>query len=328
MDIFQTLIVIPFTNVLLLIYSLVGNFGIAIILFTILTLVLTYPLTVKQIKGMSAMQAFQSSPRYKEIQAKYKNDKEKLGMETMKLQKEMGVSLGASCLPTLIQFPILIGLYQALQQTIASSPLSLLHLIRTVYPGWVNVAHVFPINTQFLWMDLGQVDNRLLIPGLTFAIPLMAILVVISTWLSSRMMQAPPDPTNPQSGMMSGMMNVYMPLMMGVFAFSVPTGLSLYWVVSNLLRVGQYAMMGKVNWAMANPFYKPPKVQVIKGASSRPVRVQDPPEPSLGSSEKRQLSSGSSRPAGSGSSKVGSGSAKVKKANYNKPVKSGSSKIK
>src|SRR5512143_4036561 len=158
MDIFQTLIVIPFTNVLLLIYSLVGNFGIAIILFTILTLILTYPLTVKQIKGMTSMQAFQSSPRYKEIQAKYKNDKEKLGMETMKLQKEMGVSLGASCLPTLIQFPILIGLYQALQQTIAVSPLSLLHLIRINY-GWVNVARIFPINTQFLWMDLGQVDN-------------------------------------------------------------------------------------------------------------------------------------------------------------------------
>jgi YidC/Oxa1 family membrane protein insertase len=324
MDIFQSLIVIPFTNVLLLIYSLVGNFGIAIILFTILTLILTYPLTVKQIKGMTAMQAFQASPRYKEIQQKYKNDKEKLGMETMKLQKEMGVSLGASCLPTLIQFPILIGLYQALQQTIAVSPLSLLHLIRINY-GWVNVANIFPINTQFLWMDLGQVDNRLLIPGLTFAIPLMAILVVISTWLSSRLMQAPPDPANPQGNMMSGMMNVYMPIMMGVFAYSVPTGLSLYWVISNLLRVGQYALLGKVNWAMVNPFYKPPKVQVIKGAASsaasnRPAKVQDPPEPSLGSSEKRQLSSGSSRPV--------SKAAKVKKANYNKPVKSGSSKYK
>ncbi len=320
MDIFQSLIVIPFTNVLLLIYSLVGNLGIAIILFTILTLILTYPLTVKQIKGMSAMQAFQSSPRYKEIQQKYKNDKEKLGMETMKLQREMGVSLGASCLPTLIQFPILIGLYQALQQTIAVSPLSLLHLIRINY-GWVNVANIFPINTQFLWMDLGQVDNRLLIPGLAFALPLMAVLVVISTWLSSRLMQAPSDPANPQANMMSGMMNVYMPLMMGVFAYSVPTGLSLYWVVSNLLRVGQYALMGKVNWAMANPFYKPPKVQVVKGAASRPVRVQDPPEPSISSSQKQQLPSGPSRP-------TGSKAMKVKKANYNKPVKSGSSKYK
>ncbi len=323
MDIFQTLIVIPFTNVLLLIYSLIGNFGIAIILFTILTLVLTYPLTVKQIKGMQSMQAFQNSPKYKEIQAKYKNDKEKLGMETMKLQREMGVSLGASCLPTLIQFPILIGLYQALQQTIAVSPLSLLHLIRINY-GWVSVAKIFPINTEFLWMNLGNVDNRLLIPGLAFAIPAMAILVVISTWLSSRLMQAPPDPANPQANMMSGMMNVYMPIMMGVFAYSVPTGLSLYWVVSNLLRVGQYALMGKVNWAMANPFYKPPKVQVIKGAAAsaanRPVRVQDPPEPSLGQGEKRQLSSPNPRPT--------SKAAKVKKANYNKPVKSGSSKYK
>ncbi len=323
MDIFQSLIVIPFTNVLLLIYSLIGNFGIAIILFTILTLVLTYPLTVKQIKGMQSMQAFQNSPKYKEIQLKYKNDKEKLGMETMKLQREMGVSLGASCLPTLIQFPILIGLYQALQQTIAVSPLSLLHLIRINY-GWVNVAKIFPINTEFLWMNLGNVDNRLLIPGIAFAIPMMAILVVISTWLSSRLMQAPPDPTNPQANMMSGMMNVYMPIMMGVFAYSVPTGLSLYWVVSNLLRVAQYALMGKVNWAMANPFYKPPKVQVVKGAAAsaanRPVRVQDPPEPSVTPTEKRQLPSSSSRPV--------SKAAKVKKANYNKPVKSGSSKYK
>ncbi len=321
MDIFQLLIVQPFANVLLFIYSVIGNFGVAIILFTILINVLTYPLTAKQIKGMTAMQAFQASPKYKELQAKYKNDKEKLSMETVKLQREMGVSLTASCLPTLIQFPILIGLYQALQISIATTPLSLLNLLRHVYPGFVNVAHVFPINSQFLWMDLGQIDNRLLIPGITFAIPLMAVFVVASTWLSSRLMQAPPDPSNAQSNMMSGMMNIYMPLFMGWFALSVPSGLSLYWVASNLVRVGQYALLGKVNWAMANPFYKPPKVQVVKGAASRAVRVQDPPEPSLGAPEKRQLSSGSAKPGGSGG-------AKVKKANYNKPVKSGSSKIK
>lgn len=104
----DAIIISPFTNVLLYIYTIVfHNFGIAIILFTILIRLITHPLMVKQIKGAKAMQDLQKDKRYIEMQKKYKDDKEKLAAEQMKLYKELGISPFASCLPTLIQFPIL-----------------------------------------------------------------------------------------------------------------------------------------------------------------------------------------------------------------------------
>ena len=86
------IIINPFINVLLFIYSLIGNFGVAIILFTILIRLLTHPLTVQQLKGTTAMQDLQKDKRWIEAQAKYKNDKEKLAQVQMELYKELGVN--------------------------------------------------------------------------------------------------------------------------------------------------------------------------------------------------------------------------------------------
>ena len=151
----DTIIIEPFINLLLWISQLVSNFGIAIILFTILTRVILYPLTAKQIKSSAAMQKLQSDKRFIEIQTKYKNDREKLAQEQMKLYQELKINPMASCLPTLIQFPIIIGLYQALIQTMATGPIDLLNLTRHVYPNFLNLAKVLPLNSQFLWMDIG-----------------------------------------------------------------------------------------------------------------------------------------------------------------------------
>ncbi len=323
MDIWQVVILQPFINVLLFIYSVVGNFGVAIILFTIVIRLLTHPLMVKQIKSAGAMQELQSNPKWKEIQVKYKNDKEKLAQEQMKLQKELGVNPFASCLPLLIQFPIIIGLYQSLQQSIATSPLQLLALTRHIYPGFLNVANLMPIKSQFLWMDLGQ-PERLIIPGLSFGIPVMAIIVLVTTWMQSRLMQPPADPNNSQANMLGGMMNIYMPLLMGYLGLTLASGISLYFIISNLFGVGQYALLGKVNWKNLNPFYKPAPVAVGKGAS----KSQKPlAEPSV--KEQRSLPETSAKATVPATPKSnGSGSSKVKKANIAKPVKSGSSKIK
>ncbi|HVP20492.1 MAG TPA: membrane protein insertase YidC [Anaerolineaceae bacterium] len=321
MDIWTILILQPFTNVLLFIYSVVGNFGIAIILFTIIIRLLTHPLMVKQIKSAAAMQELQSNPKWKEIQVKYKNDKEKLAQEQMKLQKELGVNPFASCLPLLIQFPIIIGLYQTLQQAIVTSPLQLLSLTRHIYPGFLNVANIIPIDSRFLWMDLGQ-PERLFIPGLPFGIPTMAIIVMVTTWMQSRLMQPPADPNNSQANMLGGMMNIYMPLLMGYLGLTLASGISLYFITSNLIGIGQYAMLGKVNWNNLNPFYKPQPVAAVKGGvkASKPIADSSP-------KETRSLPESSSKPALTHKSN-GSGAAKAKKANMTKPVKSGSSKFK
>ena len=125
----------PFTNALLMIYKLIGgNFGIAIILFTILIRLITHPLMVSQIKGSTKMQEMQNSKEWQDIQKKYKDDKEKLAQEQMKYYKEIGYNPLSSCLPSVIQIPLIFGLYQSIMRALAASPGQLLTLTRTVYP--------------------------------------------------------------------------------------------------------------------------------------------------------------------------------------------------
>jgi len=255
----DALIITPFINVMLWIYSLVGNLGIAIILFTLLTRLVLHPLMVKQIRGSQAMQTLQSDPRYKEIQEKYKDNKEQLATEQSKLMKEMGVNPFASCLPTLIQFPIIIGLYQAMIKTIASSPMDLFNLTQHIYSGFLKVSEIIPLNTRFLWMDMG-IPERLYIPGLSFGIPVMAVIVLITTYIQSKVITPPQTAgSNDQSAMMGNMMNLYMPFLMGWLALTLAAGLSLYFVASNLIGIAQYALVGKVYWKnlLTSPFSRP-----------------------------------------------------------------------
>jgi len=247
-------------NVLLYIYNAFGqNFGIAIILFTLLVRLATHPLTVKQLKGASAMQDMQKDKRWIEAQKKYKNDKEKLSQEQMKLYKELGVNPFDSCLPTLIQLPIIIGLYQAVIQALASTPFDIVQLTNKVYAGFLNISQLFPLNNRFLWLDLSKPD-LINIAGIPFPIPILAVLVVITTYVQSKLTTPPPASPNDQSAQMTGMMTIYMPLLMGWMAFTLASGLSLYFVVSNLIGIGQYAILGKVNWRNLLPSRKPAKV--------------------------------------------------------------------
>lgn len=244
----DTLIINPFINVLLLIYQWVGaNFGLAIIIFTIVVRLITYPLTNQQMKGTQKMQELQNSEKWKAIQKKYKDDREKLAQEQMKLYQEMGFNPFAPCLPTLIQFPIIIGLYQSITRALAVTPLQLLDFQRHVYSNLIDAATLIPINSKFLWMDLSQ-PERVQIFGI--GIPILAILVVITTYLQSKLM-TPASPTssgNDQGAQMSKMMNLYMPFLMGYFAYMWASGLALYFFVSNLVGIFQYALMGKLDF--------------------------------------------------------------------------------
>ena len=252
----NTLILNPMINTLLLIYSFIGeNFGLAIILFTILVRLITYPLTASQMKSTQAMQNLQKSKKWQEIQKKYKDDREKLAQEQMKVYKEMGVSPFGSCLPTLIQLPIIFGLYQAISRALAVTPIQLLDLSRNVYP-FINAASLIPLNNRFLWMDLSlaEKDFGLAIAGI--GIPILAILVVISTYLQSKLMTPTASPGE-QGAQMTQAMNLYMPFFMGYLAYSFSSGLALYFVTSNLVGILQYAVMGKLDWRNLIPGKKP-----------------------------------------------------------------------
>jgi len=247
-----TIVIQPFVNVLLLINSLVHNFGVSIILFTILIRLLTHPLTVQQFKATKSMQKLQEDPRYKKMQEKYKNDKERLAQEQMKLYKEHGVNPMGSCLPTLIQFPLIIGLYQSVIRAMAASPYELFRLERIVYPWLNNAAKLLPLENQFLWMDLGQ-PERINLFGLS--IPFLAILVVITTFLQSKLIQ-PPSDGNDQAAMMTKSMSIYMPLLMGYMSYSLASGLALYFLASNVFGIVQYSLLGRSNWSNILPFLK------------------------------------------------------------------------
>jgi YidC/Oxa1 family membrane protein insertase len=255
----DSIIITPFINVLMFIYNLVGqNFGIAVILFTLLIRLVTHPLTAQQLKGTTGMQALQKDKRWIDMQAKYKNDKEKLAQEQMKLYKELGINPLASCLPTLIQFPIIIGLYQSIIASLAVTPVELLNLVRHIYPSFIKVATLIPLNSQFLWMDLGQ-PERLNLPFLPFGIPILAIIVVVTTYVQSKLMTPPSTSPNDQSSQMMNMMNLYMPFLMGYLALTLASGLALYFVASNLIGISQYALLGKLNWSNLLPTRKPAK---------------------------------------------------------------------
>ena len=253
--IWSTLILNPMINSLVWIYSgLAQNFGLAIIVFTILVRLITYPLTASQIKSTKSMQDMQKSKKWQDIQKKHKGDREKLAKEQMDLYKEMGVSPFGSCLPTVIQFPIIIGLYQAIIRALAVTPIQLLELTRHIYPFY-NAVALIPLNNYFLWLDLSlpEKDYGIAIAG--FTIPILAILVVGSTFLQSRLM-TPPSTTGDQGANMSRAMNLYMPLFMGYLAYSFPSGLALYFVTSNLIGILQYGIMDKLDWRNLLPARK------------------------------------------------------------------------
>jgi YidC/Oxa1 family membrane protein insertase len=253
MNFWDLLVVQPMTNILLTIYGVVGNFGIAIILFTILIRLATHPLMVKQIKSSQKMQELNNSKQFKEMQEKYKGNKEKLSQEQMKLYQEMGYNPLSGCLPTLIQFPIIIGLYQSITRALAATPLSMLTLTRTVYPWLENIlprlslSSLIPIDNYFLGMNLAQPEWTTL-PILGISIPILAIVVALTTYVQTKV-TTPPTGADPQSKQMSNMMAIYMPLLLGYFAINFASGLAVYFVVSNLFGIAQYAALGKVDWS-------------------------------------------------------------------------------
>ena len=246
----ETIIVNPFTNALLMIYKLIGgDFGIAIILFTILIRVVTHPLMASQIKGSTKMQQLQASKEWQDIQKKYKDDKEKLAQEQMKYYKEIGYNPLSSCLPSIIQIPLIFGLYQSIMRALASSPMQLLTLTRTVYP-FFHIADLVPLNSKFLWMNLGQ-PERLYLFGL--AIPFLAVIVALTTYVQSKVTMPATSTPGDQSAMMGNMMSVYMPLLLGYFALTFASGLSVYFITGNVIGIAQYALLGKVNWRALIP---------------------------------------------------------------------------
>jgi len=233
------IIINPFITILLFLYQVLGgNVVLSIIVFTILVRLATYPLTMKQQRSTKAMQELQ--PELKKLQEKYKNDRERLAQEQWELYRKHGVNPLASCLPLLIQLPILLGLYRAIVATLAATPSQLLNLSGRL---WVaDLSSQVPLNNKFLWLNLAVPDPLYVLP----------VLVVVTTWLQQKLlMPATPsgggDRQADQAAQVSRQMMLLMPLMFGFFSLSFASGLSIYFIASNIIGIGQYAMMGRID---------------------------------------------------------------------------------
>lgn len=224
----------PLTNLLRdalgFFFRFTGNYGVAIILLTVAVKVVLLPLNISQMKAMRKMQ--EVGPKVKELQAKHKSDPQKVNQETMKLYREHGVNPVAGCLPLLVQFPILIALFQAFQDP---------RLGPDVVPSFLG-----------LNLSLPSASQHALIVGLTgISLPLglrylvLPLLAGLTTYWQT--VVSTPMSTDPSQKVM-----VYvMPLMIGYFSLSFPAGLSLYWVVSNVLSIIQAYFTPKPTPAVA-----------------------------------------------------------------------------
>ena len=212
-------------NSLVLLYSIFFlNFGITIIVFTVLIRLAMFPLTVKQSRSLKAMTVLQ--PRLKEIQDKFSDNREKRASETMKVYKEAGVNPIGCLGPLFIQMPIWIGLYQAILQTLPSTPESLVGLSGRLY-SWLPWVHgVVPLESSFLWLDLATPDPTQVI---------LPVSVGASMFVMQKMTTMPT--ADPRQKSTNQMMLWMMPLMFGFFTMQFPSGLALYWVISNIVGV-------------------------------------------------------------------------------------------
>jgi YidC/Oxa1 family membrane protein insertase len=235
----ETIIINPMVNSMLFLYSLLfNNLTLTIVVFTVLIRALTFPLTWQQQKSTKALQDLQQGDEWKKIQAKYSApaDRDKLAQEQMKLYQQAGVNPFGSCLPLLIQFPVIIGMYQAITNSIAATPLQLLTLSTHLYAFLPNVTSLIPLDNRFLWMNLGLPDPFYIMP----------LLVAATTWVQSKVMT--PMAGDAQAAQMSQTMAMTSTLMFGYFSLTFASGLSIYFIVSNLMSIIQYSFSNPIKW--------------------------------------------------------------------------------
>jgi YidC/Oxa1 family membrane protein insertase len=216
-------------NVLIaLAHFLFSNFGMTIIVLTLIIRFILLPLTMRQLRATKAMSSLQ--PKLQEIQKKYAKDKQKLAQEQMLLYKESGVNPIGCAIPMIIQFPIWIALYQAIILSLAVNPEALLNLSRYFY-GWAAPLASLPLSNSFLGLNLATGNV------------ILAILVGVTMWIQQKMVTA--SSQDPRTAQQSQLMLWMMPIMFTFFSISFPSGLALYWVISNIFSiVVQYFVTG------------------------------------------------------------------------------------
>jgi YidC/Oxa1 family membrane protein insertase len=208
-------VVLGFAWLLHAIYSVIPNYGLAIILLTIMVRAVTTPLTMKQMRSMERMRALQ--PKLTELKEKHPDDRQKQSEEMMQLYRREGVNPLGGCLPMILQLPVFIGLFYALRSSI--------DLRQAPFVGWIN--------------DLSSPDALFEIPGVGIPLRVLPLIMGATMVLQQKITPTQVDPAQAK------MMMTVMPVMMTVLFYQFPSGLVLYWMVSNALAIAHQLWVGR-----------------------------------------------------------------------------------
>ena len=287
---FEYLITRPLGWIIQHIYNLVSNYGLAIIIFTVIIKLILLPLNIKSQKAMKQQQKIQ--PILKELQTKYANDQEKLQRETMKLYKENNISMTGGCLPMLIQMPILVGLYQVIQKPLSyligvdwmqQPVIDKVYMLRDAMAAsignlatqteeylakmsqiqlskWAQLVNgsgdPWTINFNFLGLDLSNTPSaaiNYLMRGdfsdmavlLLLSIPVLAVVSQIITMKITQVQSGQDSDDTNNAAQMTKSMTMMMPIMTGVFTFTLPSGIGIYWIISSVMQIVQQLILNK-----------------------------------------------------------------------------------
>jgi YidC/Oxa1 family membrane protein insertase len=207
--------------------NIVANYGIVIILLTVIVRLVLTPLTLSQTRSMARMQKLQ--PQLQEIQKKFKDDKQKLQQETMEFYKKNNVNPLSGCLPLLLQLPIFFALFQALRTpsqivtSVLGTPFTPVYLLGNIKNILLNISNP---KFNFLWMNLNEREPYFI----------LVILMVLTMFLSTKM-----TTTDPKQSAIT----YAMPVLFGVISWSLPSGILIYWITTNIWSIGQQWLVNK-----------------------------------------------------------------------------------
>lgn len=273
MNIWNVLLYQPLVNALIFLYQIFfHNFGLAIIVLTILIRIILIPLTLPSLKAAQKMREL--GPELEKLKKKYANDKQALAKAQMELYKQHKINPAAGCLPQIIQLVVLIALYQAFVKVLLpNSQEVVVKLNEVLYPS-LKLAAETKINTQFLWLNLAKPDI-IRASGLPIPLPGIFLLASAVIQLFSSKMMAPAavakkeglpaqagkkkEKTEDMTTMMSTQMTYLFPLMTIFIGYTFPSGLVLYWLVFSIsTAIQQYLVSG---WGGLEPWLKKIKLK-------------------------------------------------------------------
>ena len=295
-----------FASILAFFYDITGNYALAIIALTLLVMIIVTPLTLKGTRSMMMMQQLQ--PEMKKIQTRYKDDRQKLNEELLKFYKENNINPLGGCLPLLVQMPVFLVLYQVLRGltrrvsdlgadvgwasghfSMGSGPSKAPTFERVFDPTWISHSTKMYENLSVSYqmkafgLDLAESASQAIKQGVLHALPFIVLIVIVAFtgFVQQRQIQGrnPNAQSNPQQQMIMKIMPFFLP----VISFGLPSGLVLYFAVSNIYRIGQQAFIshsiygmkeGGSSWKQmfgfgATPSAATPKTSTKASGSSR-----------------------------------------------------------